>query len=283
MGGSHSFPLLRYSCCIRPQSPDRCRENHARVGSNRKRKSRSSQSDLVPSASTNASCVEFGCDPMTYGLLDINAATAEELMTLPGINRATATNIVHHRRQIGFFRKIEDIVLVPGIGATRFGHVRAEICVGEIEAFFVRSPLVRSGSSATSSGIDVSVTPADNVSRDYYGGDGVGLSFSGRTFCRGSVTDGFSYGNPPTADDSDQITETGKHLAADVLDDVTAGLLRHSVRTSSSVSSKESGCLDRSELLPLRVATWNVLPCSLEKVENVDFREVFSTTLFENR
>ena len=47
-------------------------------------------------------------DPM-YGRLDINTATAEELMTLPGINRATATNVVAYRAQIGAFRKVIQI------------------------------------------------------------------------------------------------------------------------------------------------------------------------------
>jgi len=284
MGGKHSIPLPRYGFCIRPQNPHRCRENHARVGSDRKRKSRSSQSELVPPPSADAS---FIGDPTTYGLLDINAATAEELMTLPGINRPTATSIIDYRRQIGFFRKIEDMALVPGVGATRFGHVRAEICVGDIDVFFVSSSLVRSGSSATSSGIDVSLTPADNESREFYGGDGV-LSFGGRIFGRSSVTDSFSRGSPPVAfsiaDDSDRVSRTEKNLTADVLDDVTAGLLRHVTKTCTPVLVADSGRLDESdEVRPLRVATWNVFPCSPEKADNVDFRQVFSRTLLENR
>ena len=36
--------------------------------------------------------------------LNINTATEEELMTLSGINRTTAHNIVEHRRQIGAFK-----------------------------------------------------------------------------------------------------------------------------------------------------------------------------------
>lgn len=45
--------------------------------------------------------------------LNINVATEEELMTLPGINRQTAKNIVEYRRQIGGFKKV--IVCLTGI------------------------------------------------------------------------------------------------------------------------------------------------------------------------
>ena len=62
--------------------------------------------------------------------LNVNAATAEQLMTLPGVDRPTATNIVAHRRTIGGFRRIEDVALVSGVGAARFTHMRAEMCVG---------------------------------------------------------------------------------------------------------------------------------------------------------
>ena len=50
-------------------------------------------------------------------------------MTLPGINRDTARNIVEHRRQIGMFKKVEDLALVSGVGATKLMNMRDEICV----------------------------------------------------------------------------------------------------------------------------------------------------------
>jgi len=60
------------------------------------------------------------------------------------------------------------MALVPGIGATRFGHVRAEIFVaGDARTSWTTTTLRRSGSSATSSGIDVSLTPVDSVSREF--------------------------------------------------------------------------------------------------------------------
>lgn len=62
-------------------------------------------------------------------LLNINLASEEELMTLPGINREIARNIVSHRKAIGRFRKVEDLALVRGIGADKLEQMRPEICV----------------------------------------------------------------------------------------------------------------------------------------------------------
>ncbi|CAH0557116.1 unnamed protein product [Brassicogethes aeneus] len=62
-------------------------------------------------------------------LMNINLATEEELMTLPNINREIAKNIVDHRREIGRFRKVEDLALVRGVGATKLEQIRPEICV----------------------------------------------------------------------------------------------------------------------------------------------------------
>ncbi|KAF4525974.1 hypothetical protein B566_EDAN000765 [Ephemera danica] len=61
--------------------------------------------------------------------LNINTATEEELMTLPGINRTVAQSIVEYRRQIGRFNKPEDLALVSGVGAEKLALIRPEICV----------------------------------------------------------------------------------------------------------------------------------------------------------
>ncbi|XP_077982835.1 endonuclease/exonuclease/phosphatase family domain-containing protein 1-like [Glandiceps talaboti] len=65
----------------------------------------------------------------TFNKLNINAATQEELMTLPGISRIVAKNIVDYRQQIGGFRKVEDLALVTGVGAVKLAHMRPEICI----------------------------------------------------------------------------------------------------------------------------------------------------------
>ncbi|XP_063801860.1 endonuclease/exonuclease/phosphatase family domain-containing protein 1-like [Pseudophryne corroboree] len=61
--------------------------------------------------------------------LDINLATEEELMTLPGVTRSLAQNITAHRRKIHGFRRVEDLALVSGVGAERMLELRPEIWV----------------------------------------------------------------------------------------------------------------------------------------------------------
>jgi DNA uptake protein ComE-like DNA-binding protein len=41
----------------------------------------------------------------------------------------TAQNIIEYRRQIGGFKKIEDLVLVSGVGAAKLNTIRNEVCV----------------------------------------------------------------------------------------------------------------------------------------------------------
>lgn len=62
-------------------------------------------------------------------LVNINTASEEELMTLPGINREIAKSIVEHRKAIGRYRKVEDLALVRGIGAAKLELIKPEICV----------------------------------------------------------------------------------------------------------------------------------------------------------
>jgi len=62
------------------------------------------------------------------GKININSATVEELMELPGIGEKTAADIIKYREQAGGFRTIEDIMNVPGIKEGRFEKIRDKIC-----------------------------------------------------------------------------------------------------------------------------------------------------------
>jgi competence ComEA-like helix-hairpin-helix protein len=50
-------------------------------------------------------------------------------MTLPGITRTIAQNIVEYRQAIGRFKKVEDLAVVSGVGAEKLDIIRPEICV----------------------------------------------------------------------------------------------------------------------------------------------------------
>ncbi|XP_037119362.1 endonuclease/exonuclease/phosphatase family domain-containing protein 1 [Syngnathus acus] len=71
----------------------------------------------------------FGSMLMNQDRVDINTATEEELMTLPGVNRTVAQNIVGYRNCIGGYKKVEDLALVDGIGGAKLEVIKVEICV----------------------------------------------------------------------------------------------------------------------------------------------------------
>lgn len=60
--------------------------------------------------------------------INLNEASASKLVELPGIGPARAEAILEarHRRS---FRRIEDILRVPGIGRKTFGRIRHRLCV----------------------------------------------------------------------------------------------------------------------------------------------------------
>ena len=64
------------------------------------------------------------------GLLDINQASAAELMALPGIGEVRSRAIVDYRTEIGRFQHISQILDVPGIGIVTFEGVRDLVTVG---------------------------------------------------------------------------------------------------------------------------------------------------------
>ena len=63
------------------------------------------------------------------GKININTASKNELMDLPGIGPAIAERIIEHRQQNGWFAAIEDIMNVSGIAEGRFGRIKDKITV----------------------------------------------------------------------------------------------------------------------------------------------------------
>lgn len=62
-------------------------------------------------------------------LININTADAEALMSLPGIGQAKADNIIAYRAANSSFKKIEDLMNVPGIKQGLFGQISSRITV----------------------------------------------------------------------------------------------------------------------------------------------------------
>ena len=61
----------------------------------------------------------------TSGMVDINTADAKLLETLPGIGETRAQAIIRHREEHGPFKRVDDIVAVPGIGSAILEGLRA--------------------------------------------------------------------------------------------------------------------------------------------------------------
>ena len=67
------------------------------------------------------------------GLVDINTAGPEELMTLPGIGEKRAQAIVDWREEHGPFEYVEDLIQVPGIGEGILGGLIDLVTAGGTE------------------------------------------------------------------------------------------------------------------------------------------------------
>lgn len=71
-------------------------------------------------------------EPITSGvteLININTATQEQLMILPGIGESTANTIIDYRTTNGLFETTENIVDVPGIGEATYENIKTRITV----------------------------------------------------------------------------------------------------------------------------------------------------------
>lgn len=64
------------------------------------------------------------------GLLDLNTATAAQLVDLPGIGPAKAQAILAHRKSRGGFQAVEDLLQVKGIGPKIYEQIAPLVTIG---------------------------------------------------------------------------------------------------------------------------------------------------------
>ncbi|MCC7328489.1 MAG: helix-hairpin-helix domain-containing protein [Burkholderiales bacterium] len=72
--------------------------------------------------------------------VNINTATKDELVALPGIGPAKAQAIIDHRTQNGPFRTVDDLKSVKGIGAKRLEALRPDLTVGPATSKVATAP-----------------------------------------------------------------------------------------------------------------------------------------------
>ena len=63
------------------------------------------------------------------GKINLNTASAEQLMKLSGIGESKAAQIIFYREKNGAFKKIEDIMNITGIKEGVFGKIKDDITV----------------------------------------------------------------------------------------------------------------------------------------------------------
>lgn len=241
--------------------------------------------------------------------LNINTATEEELMTLPGVGRAVAHNIVEYRDRIGGFRKVEDLALVSGVGATKLEAIKLEICVSSRTGSSQHSPtlLCRDQDPQPCTGININTaTPAQL------------LSIRGLTekVVHNIVAYRTEHGPFRSIEDLVRVNNINSSLLDRIRFQVyversrapstTNGGLNgttkiYSSPTSFSLSSEDMDLPPggpthitsvRPHVEPLlglrggkrvvRLGSWNLQGCSCDKANNPGVREVVSMTLLEN-
>jgi competence ComEA-like helix-hairpin-helix protein len=55
--------------------------------------------------------------------ININTASAEEFMRIPGIGPALAARMVEYRRKHGWFKRPQEIIIVRGMSAKRYRQI----------------------------------------------------------------------------------------------------------------------------------------------------------------
>ena len=86
--------------------------------------------------------------------LNLNTATKDELVELPGVGPAKAQAIVDYRNQHGPFKSVDEIRKVKGIGEKLFIQIKPELSLGSAarQASGAQAKAEGNGSSARPSG-----------------------------------------------------------------------------------------------------------------------------------
>lgn len=63
------------------------------------------------------------------GVVNLNTATAEQLMLLPGIGEAKAQAILERRKEQGGYKSVDELLEVKGIGAAALERIRPYVVI----------------------------------------------------------------------------------------------------------------------------------------------------------
>ncbi len=84
---------------------------------------------MVPSRN-DARAAGGAASAVENGLLDINRATKEQFIALPGIGEIKANAIISYREKTGGFKSVDELLKVEGISSGIFNKIKDSISVG---------------------------------------------------------------------------------------------------------------------------------------------------------
>lgn len=88
-------------------------------------------STIIPATvSPSAPAVPTSAGPTQPAVVNLNTATAEQLMTLPGIGETLAQRIIQYRHTHGAFQSIGELANVDGIGDKTLEEILDYITIG---------------------------------------------------------------------------------------------------------------------------------------------------------
>lgn len=88
-----------------------------------------SDSTFAVLSSAAEDSAEYSDAAVVHGKLNINTATKQQLVELPGIGEKTATRIIDRRKEVGQFTSIEELRTIKGITRKRFEQLQTLIVV----------------------------------------------------------------------------------------------------------------------------------------------------------
>lgn len=69
--------------------------------------------------------------PAPTGKININTATAEQFVALPGVGAKLAARIVEYRQKSGSFKTAQELMNVKGVGEKNFQKIQPYVTAGE--------------------------------------------------------------------------------------------------------------------------------------------------------
>ena len=96
------------------------------------------------------------CSFAASAAINLNTASKDELVTLPGIGPAKAQAILDYRSKNGAFKSIEELKDVKGIGAKRYEKIKGDLTVSAQPAGASAKPVAKAADASPSKASETS-------------------------------------------------------------------------------------------------------------------------------